>query len=133
MAENKKPAKNPKKPDTSGEPEYLTLKETAILTAVPYAKVKRDVEGKVLQAYHIGRKYFIKREDAQKYKELKDSQRNIKGYTIKEIMEIIPLSYAFLMGQVRSGDLYAVKIGRQYIIPEKSFKNYIEKNKAEKD
>lgn len=132
MAEKNSKAKNLTKLEKPTATEYLTLKETALMTAVPYAKVKRDVEGNVLPAYHIGRKYFVRREDAQKYKEFKEEQRNIKGYTIREIMAIIPLSYAFLMGQVRSGELHAIKIGRQYIIPEESFTKYIEDNKAEK-
>ena len=40
--------------------DYLTLKAVSELAAIPYARVKRDIEHAVLPAYHIGRKYFIK-------------------------------------------------------------------------
>lgn len=113
-----------------GEAEYLTLKEMALLASMPYAKVKRDIETGELPAYHIGRKYFIKRADAQAYLEVKKSLQAIEGYTIKEIMEIIPLSYAFIMGLIREGKLEAVKVGRQYIVPTESFEAYVEANKA---
>ncbi len=127
MTENKPEQKNKKE---ESKVEYLTLKETAFLAATPYAKVKRDIESGFLQAYHIGRKYFIKKEAAQDYAEKKSALLAVKGFTIREVMEIIPLSYAFIMGLIRNNKLEAIKVGRQYIIPHKSFYRYLEENKA---
>ncbi|MGI5891238.1 MAG: helix-turn-helix domain-containing protein [Bacillota bacterium] len=109
--------------------EYLTLKETAKLSGTAYATVKRNIESGKLPAYHIGRKYFIKKEDAEAYLKDKEKHNNIDGYTIKEIMEIIPLSYAFIIELIRLKKLEAVKVGRQYIIPKSSFEEFIKNNK----
>ncbi|MEG1500678.1 MAG: helix-turn-helix domain-containing protein [Clostridiales bacterium] len=115
------------------EGDYLTLKETAALADTPYAKVKRDIDKGILPAYHIGRKYFIKKDDLQPYKSLKEKLRQMEGYTIRQLMDIIPLSYAFIMGLIRDKKLEAVKVGRQYIILKESFDQYIADNKANKN
>ena len=109
---------------------YLTLKETAILTKTAYATVKRDIENGILSAYHIGRKYFVKKEDAEKYLEIKRPLKNIDGYTIQELMKIIPLSYAFIINLIQDKKLEAVKVGRRYIIPKDKFEAFIEERKT---
>lgn len=112
--------------------DYLTLKAVSELAAIPYARVKRDIEHAVLPAYHIGRKYFIKREEAEAYRARMAALQQIEGYTIRELLDIIPVSYAFIMGQIRSGKLQAVKVGRSYVIPMAEFDRYIEENKTDK-
>lgn len=109
--------------------EYFTLKETAKLSRTAYATVKRNIESGKLPAYHIGRKYFIKKEDVEAYLRDKEEHRNIDGYTIKEIMDIIPLSYAFIIELIHSKKLEAIKVGRQYIIPKEKFDQFIKNNK----
>ena len=110
--------------------EYLSLNDVAALTGTPYAKIKRDITKGLLPAYHLGHKYFIKLAEAHKYLQVKESAQNIQGYTIKELMAIIPLSYAFFMGQIHKGKLCGIKIGRQYIIPQKVFEDYLKQNKT---
>ncbi|MGI6361252.1 MAG: helix-turn-helix domain-containing protein [Bacillota bacterium] len=109
--------------------DYLTLKEMAELSQTAYATVKRNIDNGKLPAYHIGRKYFIKKKDAQVYLENQEKTHNIDGYTVKELMQIIPLSYAFIIELIRSKKLEAVKVGRQYIVPKTSFEDFLENNK----
>ena len=112
---------------TSGK--YLTLKEISQLTKTPYATIKRDIEAGVLPAYKVGRKYFIEKTDAKNYCQRREDLRSIDGYTIRQIMEIIPLSYAFTIELIREGKLPAVKVGRQYIIPKDKFSKFLEEMK----
>lgn len=108
---------------------YLTLKEISQLADTPYATVKRDIDASVLPAYKVGRKYFIREADAQKYSERRHSLQAIDGYTIRQIMEVIPLSYAFIIELIREGKLAAVKVGRQYIVPKRVFQDFLQKMK----
>jgi len=112
--------------------EYMTLKAVSELSSLPYARVKRDIDSAKLPAYHIGRKYFIKKSDAEKYVEAASAVNDIDGYAIADLLEIIPVSYAFVMGQIKSGKLNAVKKGRAYVIPKDDFAAYIEANKIHK-
>lgn len=109
---------------------YLTLKETSLYTKTAYATVKRDIESGLLPAYHVGRKYFVREEDAEKYRELKSPLKNIEGYTIRELMAIIPLSYAFIINLIQDKKLPALKVGRRYIIPREEFLRFIEERKT---
>jgi len=109
--------------------EYLPLKEAAQMAETAYATVKRDIENGILPAYSIGRKYFIRADDALVYQQRRQALKKIEGYTIRQLMEVIPLSYAFIMELVRSKKLEAVKVGRQYIIPKENFQKFIEQNK----
>jgi excisionase family DNA binding protein len=108
---------------------YLTLKEISQLATTPYATIKRDIEAGVLPAYKVGRKYFIATTDAEDYCRRQHNLRSIDGYTIREIMEIIPLSYAFTIELIRKGKLPAVKVGRQYIVSKTDFKNFLQEMK----
>ncbi len=105
--------------------QYLTLKETAALTATPYATVKRDVDKGLLPAYKVGRKYFIAVPEAEHYAAAKRQLAAIKGRTIKEIMAILPLSYAFIIDEIKQGRLHAVKCGRRFIIPDEELERYL--------
>lgn len=108
---------------------YLTLKETSRLACTPYATVKRDIESAVLPAYKVGRKYFIRQEDAERYSEGRRGLLAIEGYTIRQIMEIMPLSYAFVIELIREKKLPAVKVGRQYIVPKEDLAKFLEEMK----
>ena len=109
--------------------EYLTLKEVAAISGVSYGTVKRDIDQGHLSAYHIGRKYFVPKEDAAYYQNKYRGNANVEGYTIGQIMEKLPLSYAFLIDLIKTGKLSAVKVGRQYIIPYAAFDAFMAENK----
>lgn len=111
------------------EKEYLSLKEVSALAGTSYGTVKRDIDHGLLSAYHIGRKYFVPRDAAALYAETHQKQGVTEGYTIRQIMEKIPLSYAFLVDLVKTGKLPAVKVGRQYIIPYGAFDTFMAENK----
>ncbi len=108
------------------EKKYLTLKETAAKTNTAYATIKRDIDNGVIAAYKVGRKYFIAAEDAEDYALARRELASISGYTIKELMEILPLSYAFIIEEIKKKNLRAVKCGRRFIIPEQELERYLE-------
>ena len=108
------------------EKKYLTLKETAVLTETAYATIKRDIDNGTLTAYKVGRKYFIAVQDAENYAIARRKLAAIKGHTIKEIMEILPLSYAFIIDEIKQGRLKAIKCGRRFIIPDDELERYLE-------
>ena len=103
------------------EKKYLTLKETAVLTETAYATIKRDIDNGTLTAYKVGRKYFIAVQDAE---QLGVYAKSAEG--IKEIMEILPLSYAFIIDEIKQGRLKAIKCGRRFIIPDDELERYLE-------
>ena len=120
--------KNTKENIAAGS-DYITLKELAERAGCSYGMIKRDIDLGRLPAYRIGRKYFIKISETASYTETAQAKRDIEGYTIKQLMEILPLSYAFLVDLIKTGKLTAVKVGRQYIIPLASFENFMKENK----
>ncbi len=105
---------------------YMTLKEVSDLAHIPYATVKRDIDNGVLPAYKVGRKYFIALKDGQTYAKHKQEILSTQGYTIKELQEILPLSYAFIIELIKSHKLHAIKSGRRYIIPHAEFHRFLE-------
>ena len=109
---------------------YLSLKSVAEQSAMSYAAVKRDIECGRLAACKIGRKYFISSNDAAEYCRNKKENQVVDGYTVKEILEIIPVSYAFVVGLIRQGQLPAYKSGRRYMIKEEDFRHFLDNNKA---
>lgn len=111
------------------EKEYFTLKEVAEKSGTSYGIVKRDIDKGKLPAYRVGRKYFIAKEEMDIYLEQTREKWGIEGYSIKEIMEQIPLSYAFIMDLIKQEKLPAVKVGRQYVVPKDSFSKFMEENK----
>ncbi len=108
---------------------YFTLKELSQMSNTPYATIKRDIDGDLLPAYKVGRKYFIAEYDALNYSHKRKELYNIDGYTIKEIMEIIPLSYAYIIDLIRQKKLKAVKVGRNYIVEKKELTRFISETK----
>ena len=111
------------------ENRYLTLKETAEMTHTAYATVKRDIDNGNIPAYKVGRKYFIAAADAENYAACRRKLAAVKGYTIKELMNILPLSYAFIIDEIKKGNLPACKCGRRFIIPVEELEKYLEKAK----
>lgn len=111
------------------EKEFFTMKEVAERCGASYGIVKRDIDKGRLPAYRIGRKYFIAKDEMEKYVASVAEKRGIEGYTIQEIMQKIPLSYAFIMELIKSKKLPAVKVGRQYVVPKDEFENFLQNKK----
>lgn len=110
------------------EKEFYTLKDVAEKCGTSYGIVKRDIDRGVLPAYRVGRKYFIAKEEMDTYVADTVEKWGLDGYTIREIMSMIPLSYAFVMELIKSEKLPAVKVGRQYVIPRQEFHKFMESN-----
>ena len=113
----------------SQEHAYYSLKKVAELSGISYGTVKRDIDHGRLCAYRIGRKYFVAKDEANYYRDHIRKYQQVKGYTVQQLMQKIPLSYAFLMDLIKTNKLAAVKIGRQYIIPYETFNQFMENNK----
>lgn len=113
------------------EKEYFTLKEVAEAIGASYGTVKRDIDNGNLPAYRIGRKYFVGKQDVTDYRSDMHRRHSVNGYTIQEIMEKIPLSYAFIVALIKSKKLEAVKVGRQYVIPFEIFDSFMLNKKIE--
>ncbi|MEG0998044.1 MAG: helix-turn-helix domain-containing protein [Clostridiales bacterium] len=111
------------------EKEYFTLKEVAEKSGTSYGIVKRDIDKDKLQAYRVGRKYFIAKDEMENYLVESQEKWSMEGYSIKEIMKKIPLSYAFIMDLIKKDKLHAVKVGRQYIVPKGEFETFMAKKK----
>lgn len=109
--------------------DYLTLKEIAEASGVSYGSIKRDIDKGKLSAYRIGRKYFVAVKTGEAYCKEIQARREIEGYTVREIMDKIPLSYAFIMDLIKKKKLKAVKVGRQYIVPKEEFAQFMAKGK----
>ena len=113
------------------EKEFFTLKDVAERCGTSYGIVKRDIDKGVLPAYRVGRKYFIAREEMDGYVTEAVEKWGMEGYTIQEIMNRIPLSYAFVMDLIKSGKLHAIKVGRQYIVPKGEFEHFMAMKKMQ--
>ncbi|MCL2817943.1 MAG: excisionase family DNA-binding protein [Clostridiales bacterium] len=111
--------------------DYLTLKEMAQNIGCSYGMIKRDIDLGALPAYRIGRKYFVSTAEAEAYVKNIRKKEGVVGYTIKDLMEMLPLSYAFLVDLIKSKKLYAVKVGRQYVVPKEVFDGFMKDNKIE--
>ena len=111
------------------EKEFYTLKDVAEKCGTSYGIVKRDIDKGILPAYRVGRKYFIAKEEMDDYVADTVKKWGMEGYTIREIMSMIPLSYAFLMELIKSEKLSAVKVGRQYIVPKTEFEKFMDQKR----
>ena len=111
--------------------DYLTLKEMAQNTGCSYGMIKRDIDLGALPAYRIGRKYFVSTAEAESYIRNTRKREGVTGYTIKDLMEKLPLSYAFLVDLIKTKKLQAVKVGRQYVVPKEVFDVFMKDNKIE--
>lgn len=110
---------------------YLTLKQAAEACGVTYAALRREIEKGALPACRVGRKYFVSAADAEEWRAARRPPQG-KCYTVRQVMEILPLSYAFLIELIRKGQLPAVKQGRQYLISESELERFIARAATEK-
>lgn len=109
--------------------EYLTLKQAAEETGASYATLRRDIEHGVLPAYKVGRKFFVTKDAVMAYGEHRRMVQAIDGYTIRQIMDILPLSYAYIIDLIKTGRLPAVKRGRSYIVAKTDLQAFIAESK----
>lgn len=103
---------------------YLTLKQAAEECGVTYAALRREIEKGRLPACRVGRKYFVSAAAAAEWRAARQQPAG-KCYTVRQVMEILPLSYAFLIELIRQGAIAAVKQGRQYLISESELERFI--------
>ena len=115
--------------ETAAVREYLSVREVAELSGFSYGTVRRAIDAGTLAAYRIGRKFFIDRQAAADYCRRHTGRRNVEGYTIRELMERLSLSYAFLSGLIKSGELRSVRVGRQYIVTEEDFREFMSRRR----
>lgn len=111
---------------------YLTLKQAAEEYGLSYTAMRRDAERRILPAFRTGRKYFISRDAAECYAEKGRhlQEQAADGYTLKEVMSILPLSYAFLIELIKKGNLEAVKCGRRYIVPKPALDDFLQRSRV---
>ena len=109
--------------------EYLSPAEVAKLAGVSYGTVKRALELGELAAYRIGRRFFVEKSTAEGFALRKGSDAVAAGYTIKQLMSKLSLSYAYISELVKSGELKSHKVGRQYIITEQDFQEFMQTKK----
>ena len=113
--------------------DFYTVKEIAEKSGLSYGTIKRAIDGGTLPAYRIGRKYFIAKEAGEAFCKVNYSNQNVEGYTIQEIMEKNPLSYAFLMELVKNKKLPTTKKGRQYIVTYEDYETFIRDSMIKKE
>ena len=109
--------------------EFFSVREVAAMSGYSYGTVKRAIEQGNLAAYRIGRKFFIEAKEAEAYANLHQKQRPVEGYTIRELMNKLSLSYAFVSELIKIGELKSRKIGRQYIVSEADFQTFRQKKR----
>lgn len=111
---------------------YLTLKQAAEECGVTYAALRREIEKGVVPACRVGRKYFV---SAASVAALREARRTPEEtcYTVRQVMEILPLSYAFVIELIRRGELKAVKRGRRYLIGQSELERFIASASAATD
>jgi len=120
---------NKKNTENKTDKEFLSVREVAALSGYSYGTVKRAIEQGRLDAYRIGRKFFIDKAAAEEYCRAFHKQKAAGGYTIRELMSKLSLSYAFVSELIKSGELKSSKIGRQYIISEADFQEFMQKKR----
>ena len=117
-----------KSSNSANKPEqkqYMTIREVSELSGLSYAAVKRDVDGGRLPAHRIGRKYLLPAAAAEDYIRSRRADREVDGYTIGELQQLLPLSYAFIIGLIHRGELPAVKQGRRYVVPKADLQRFL--------
>ena len=109
--------------------EFFSVREVAAMSGYSYGTVKRAIEQGNLAAYRIGRKFFIEAKEAEADANLHQKQKPVEGYTIRELMNKLSLSYAFVSELIKSGELKSRKISRQYIVSEADFQTFLQKKR----
>ena len=111
---------------------YLTLKQAAEECGVTYAALRREIEKGRVPACRVGRKYFVSAAAAEALREARRAPEET-CYTVRQVMEILPLSYAFVIELIRRGELKAVKQGRQYLIGQSELERFIAASSFDRD
>ena len=106
--------------------EYLSPAEVAAMCGLSYGTVKRAIDLGELSAYRIGRRFFIGREQAAAFADARLRGAPAGGYTIRQLMEKLSLSYAYVSRLVKSGELPGRRVGRQYIISSEDFEAFMQ-------
>ena len=109
--------------------EFLSVREVAAMSGYSYGTIKRAIEQGKLSAYRIGRKFFIDAAAAEAYCQNFHKQKSAGGYTIRELMSKLSLSYAFVSELIKSGELKSCKMGRQSIVSEADFQDFMQKKR----
>ncbi len=112
---------NKKRLDNAAERDYLSPAEVAAAAGVSYGTVKRAIDLGELAAYRIGRRFFIERAQAEKFCQSRAAGQAADGYTIRELMAKLSLSYAYISELVKSGELKSTRVGRKYVVSEADF------------
>jgi excisionase family DNA binding protein len=112
--------------------EYFSVREVAEMSGFSYGTVKRAIEMGSLAAYRIGRRFFIDKATAAEFCQEHKNRRSAEGYTLRELMGKLSLSYAYLTELVKSGELKSSRVGRQYIVSEEDFRDFMEKNRLKR-
>lgn len=105
--------------------DYLSPAEVAAAAGVSYGTVKRAIDLGALAAYRIGRRFFIERGQAEEFCRQRAAGGNAEGYTIRQLMAKLSLSYAYISELVKSGELKGRRVGRKYIVSEADFQAFM--------
>ena len=110
------------------EDAYLTLKQAAQNSGISYAVLRREVESGRLPAFRVGRKYFLAHSDLDAFCAQRGASAG--GYSVRQLTERLPLSYAFLMELIHKGELPAIRCGGRYLVTEQALRSFLERNKV---
>lgn len=61
---------------------------------------------------------------------MSENNSDIKVYTMKEVADMLRVSYIYLTQMVKDGKLQAVKIGRRKLITKQALDEFLENNKC---
>ena len=105
--------------------DYLSPAEVAKAAGVSYGTVKRAMDFGEISAYRIGRRFFIERGQAEEFCQRRAAGGGEDGYTIRQLMAKLSLSYAYISELVKSGELKSSRVGRKYVISEADFQAFM--------
>lgn len=108
------------------ERDYLSPAEVAAMAGLSYGTVKRAIDLGELPAYRIGRRFFVEQAAAAEFAAARSLGAQNGGYTIRQIMEKLSLSYAYVSRLVKSGELPSRRVGHQYVISEADFAAFMQ-------
>lgn len=105
--------------------DYLSPAEVAKAAGVSYGTVKRAIDLGEISAYRIGRRFFIERGQAEEFCRKRAEGGGADGYTIRQLMAKLSLSYAYISELVKSGELKSRRVGRKYVVSEADFQAFM--------
>lgn len=110
---------------------YLSLKQAAAKAGISYAALRREIEKGRLNACRVGRKYFISATEIDDFCLQQSTLIPENSYSIRQIMEILPLSYAFIIELIKSGRLHALRSGRRYLVPADELERFLQDSRIQ--